>query len=308
MGETKTVSCFLFLFLFVFLLFYGVNSVNALVINSDGTVDSPKYVNQNGDVYVVTADVGSLTVNRDNIIVDGDWHKLDAGADSAVRMINVQNVTLKNFIITRGAQCPLQVGIVLQYSSNCTISGNTISRTEHVNPKFWSTSGICISGGGSHTISENNITNNCVGILLGSSVSPNTVVENSITNCSTGISITGSSSNLIYGNNFVHNSKDIFDMGTSYPDVTSSSINIWDNGITGNYWSNYMGQDINGDNVGDSPHTIFENNQDNYPLMTPIDIEVIPEFPSLVILPLFLTTTLLLTICRKRLKKLKIIF
>jgi hypothetical protein len=42
---------------------------------------------------------------------------------------------------------------------------------------------------------------------------------------------------------------------------------------------------------------IDENNTDHYPLMNPY---VIPEFPSLLILPLFMTATLLAVILCKR--------
>lgn len=78
------------------------------------------------------------------------------------------------------------------------------------------------------------------------------------------------------------------------------SVNIWDNGTTGNYWSNYNGTDNNGDGIGDTPYVIDHNNQDNYPLMTEF---IIPEFPSWIVLPLFLTVTLVVTLYKKRLAK-----
>jgi hypothetical protein len=49
--------------------------------------------------------------------------------------------------------------------------------------------------------------------------------------------------------------------------VTNSENNTWDNGKEGNYWSDYVGQDVNGDGIGDTdiPHL----NVDNYPLILP---------------------------------------
>jgi len=47
----------------------------------------------------------------------------------------------------------------------------------------------------------------------------------------------------------------------------SQYSNAWDNGFQGNYWSNYTGKDNDGDGIGDTPHLIDENNQDNFPLM-----------------------------------------
>jgi hypothetical protein len=77
-------------------------------------------------------------------------------------------------------------------------------------------------------------------------------------------------------------------------------VNIWDNGTTGNYWSDYVGQDVNNDGIGDSPYIINENNQDNYPLMEPT---VIPEFLSWTILPLFLIASIIVIVCKKKLIK-----
>jgi nitrous oxidase accessory protein NosD len=45
------------------------------------------------------------------------------------------------------------------------------------------------------------------------------------------------------------------------------SHNAWDNGLEGNYWSNYNGGDSNGDGIGDTPYIIDQDNQDNYPLI-----------------------------------------
>lgn len=47
--------------------------------------------------------------------------------------------------------------------------------------------------------------------------------------------------------------------------------NLWDNGVYGNFWSNYNGTDLFGDGVGDIPYIINENNQDRYPLINPLN-------------------------------------
>jgi len=60
----------------------------------------------------------------------------------------------------------------------------------------------------------------------------------------------------------------------------SSFSAAWDDGKEGNYWSNYRGVDNDGDGIGDTPYKIYENITDNYPLMKPVVLAIIPEFPS----------------------------
>jgi len=117
-----------------------------------------------------------------------------------------------------------------------------------------------------------------------------------------GIYFFSSYNNSVYGNSFINNTKQVFDNVWNNPWLHQLlSVNFWDNSTIGNYWSSYNGTDNDGDGIGDTPYLINEDNQDNYPLMEPVP--VIPEFPSWIILPLFLTVTLVITLYRKRLAK-----
>ena len=56
--------------------------------------------------------------------------------------------------------------------------------------------------------------------------------------------------------------------------LPSSSV-TFDNGTHGNYWSLYTGQDVDSDNIGDTPYTFYRNIQDEYPIMS---IETVEEY------------------------------
>jgi parallel beta-helix repeat protein len=138
-------------------------------------------------------------------------------------------------------------GIYLHYSSNNLVSGNTITNNHYATSLYNSIN---------NQVSGNTITNNHYATSLYYS-SNNQVSGNTITNNHYGIYLAlWSSNNNIYFNNFNNTHQ-----------VSSDSTNFWDNGNEGNYWSNYTGQDLNEDGIGDTPYIIDAKNQDNYPLM-----------------------------------------
>ena len=172
------------------------------------------------------------------------------------------------------------------HSKGNNIIGNNISSNQRY--------GILARSVSDNKIQNNTIENNEHGIRIsGESAISNTITGNNITsNSETGLDL-GSTTAIIYYNNFINNTQDI----------DCKSTNIWNNEKEGNYWNNYTGIDNNSDGIGDTPHIINENNQDNYPLMNPVDVEVIPEFPSWIVLPLFLAVTSSVMVFKKRLSK-----
>jgi parallel beta-helix repeat protein len=163
-------------------------------------------------------------------------------------------------------------GIMLYYFSN----NNTIYRNNITNSSFgielWSNSynsirennitnnekGVILEFSSNNIFFKNNIVNGTYGVWLDQFSSNNTFSENNIEQNSYGIRIFSSSNNSIYHNNFVSNTRQIF---------SSNSMNSWDNGAEGNYWSDYAGADLDPDGIGDSPYVIDVNNTDNDPLM-----------------------------------------
>lgn len=312
-------------------------------IKADGTVEGTDKIQQNGNIYTFTDNifVDEFSVERDNIIVDGNGYTLSGsgvyGGGIGFNLNNINNVTIQNTNIqnfTFGIHLQAsffttisgnninnnRVGISLTYSYDNIISGNKITTNNLIGIYFFGGSHNLISGnnitanrdglqmyGSLNTISGNTITNNSYsGFIIRHSSEYNHIKGNTITNNSNGIHLTRStynsifennitdnnngmyfykesSNNTIYSNNFVNNDIQIF---IDPKHAENLSVNVWDNGVEGNYWSNYTG-------IGDTPHIIDENNQDNYPLVKQY---IIPEFPSwipLLFTLLALTVTLI---------------
>jgi len=177
-----------------------------------------------------------------------------------------------NTVSNNNAHSNYNDGVYLYYSSSNVISGNNVSSNNNGVYLYYSSSNV-ISGNNvssnndcgiwirqlssSNVISGNNISDNDCGVYLYYS-SGNVISGNNVSSSKDGIYLSDSSNdNTIYHNNFVDN----------IGQVWSDSVNVWDYGNEGNFWSDYAGQDLNGDGIGDTPYVMDLNNQDNYPLM-----------------------------------------
>jgi len=237
----------------------------------------------------------------------------------------------RNTLIGNTASNNSQYGIYLPSSSNNTLTGNNASNngagiflltsnnnTLSGNNVEGNSAGISVDGSMNNVISGNNVVNNTNGIdIVGvlftvisgnhiaantqygitlDAASNNTISANNVTNNNLGIFLDGlCNNNTIYHNHFINNTQQVI--------VSLGDVNTWDNGYPsgGNYWSDYTdvdqysGPDQNepgSDEIWDHPYIIDENNQDNYP--------IVPEFPSFLILPIFMIATLLAVMVYKR--------
>jgi parallel beta-helix repeat protein len=232
-------------------LFETSNNVfrnNRMFKNNCSFVDISFFVNDLDSSNTVNGKPIYYWVNEHDKIIP-----FDAGY---VALINCVNITVQNLELTNEVY-----GIFMGSTINSTITNNILTNNRQ---------GIYLTKSNNNTISGNYIINNNHGIWLYNS-SKNKIVENYIANNLNGTSIMlspfmpTSSNNLFYHNSYVNNSRQIYitPPGFAIPD----SINVWDNGVEGNYWSDYVGVDNNADGLGDSPYVIDANNQDNYPLM-----------------------------------------
>jgi parallel beta-helix repeat protein len=156
------------------------------------------------------------------------------------------NIIIGNILVSNN-------GVGLSDNSNSNIiTGNTITASKNVTYPYPLISfGITLGWSSHNSITENTLTNNDYGIYLDSL----------------------SSDNKFYHNNFINNTN-------SAHGWTNGAVSVWDDGYPsgGNYWSDYTGEDANGDGIGDAPYVIDEDNQDNYPLMSPWS----PKAPAVV--------------------------
>jgi parallel beta-helix repeat protein len=159
------------------------------------------------------------------------------------------------------------------------------------------------------TISGNSFEDNNHAIMLsGSGSAGTTVTQNSFSNNRNALYISGSSGNSIYLNNFFENEHQVTDAGVKSSSVKTTkrelnsetllqpqaphfnslnfiqppppSTNQYDNGAKGNYWIDYDGSDKNKDGIGDTAYLLYENNQDNHPLISPYTVPPSFTIPS----------------------------
>ncbi len=136
-----------------------------------------------------------------------------------------------------------------------TISGNNIHK-------------IFMTRSGNNIIKNNTIYESSIGISLTNSHG-NTIVNNLITNNQKGINSKSSINNLIY-NNIFNNTINAHDEGNNIWSITKTlGTNIIGGPyIGGNFWSDSIGDDVDGDGIGDTPYDVPPDgrNVDQLPL------------------------------------------
>ncbi len=258
--------------------------LGTIYIRADGSIDpsTANITSLDNVTYTLTGNIDDeIVVERNDVFVDGAGYAVQSEIVAYSRGIDLterSNVTIKNLAIGG-----FSTGIYLNSSSHNSIVRNTLTNNfvsitviDSLNNTIaWNNitsylgQGIFVDTSYNNIITGNNIYDNRYGIEMqgqhGWPPDRNIIVGNNFTgNIEYGVFLyLTSNDNIFYHNNFMNNTHH----ASTYPGAPS--LQSWDNGIEGNYWSNYTGADANHDGIGDASHVLDSINTDYYPLMGP---------------------------------------
>jgi len=245
---------------------YSVTTIEAL--DTRKVVIDVRISNVNISGFTIQSGIRGVSIFGYNAINISDC-RIISNYYEGIYFLSSRNSTVNsNKISSNGFE-----GVYLQFSNKTTISNNIISGN---------TDGVGLVSSNNTKISNNTITFHSLpgtsGIYLDYYDTPytslnNTVDGNTISNNNLGVSTSLSNNNRFHHNNFINNTHQV-DPG--------DAVNSWNTTAEGNYWSDYHGQDVDGNGIGDTPYIIDETNQDNFPLMHPLipPIDVAPPITS----------------------------
>jgi parallel beta-helix repeat protein len=181
-------------------------SLPHVYIRSDGSIEPASVpVQRTENVYTFNGDLANYTleIQRSNIVVDGEGHFLEGnGSGQGIVLRRVNGVVVRNLALRN-----LRDGIDVASSSNCTLTGMTITRTEL---------GIYLYNSSYNVIGKSNVSGNSGdAIVLFDCCNYNSITENQITEDGNGginlqapntlLNQTACDYNSIVGNNLTAN-------------------------------------------------------------------------------------------------------
>ena len=254
MKKIKPILVIFLVFSVVLVSFPQIEMVKAqeplnLTIKPDGSVEpSTDLLERNGNIYTFKGDIfGTIMVQKDSIIIDGEGHTLRGRKE--VGTVDERGI----YLVGPDMSWP--------YCRNVLVKNLRICN-------FWT--GIFVGGSSNNSIIGNYLENAGIHLMSSEKYIGDLIKHNTFNGSVIFVDYNSGGLDVITENNFFN----------GWIGVGLSKAPI----VEKNYWSDYNGTDSNGDGIGDTPYISqingLENVQDDYPLIAPLDIEVIPEFPS----------------------------
>lgn len=307
-------------------IYYWINQHNQTIPQQAGSV----YLGNCSDIIVQNLSME----NNGNAIL------FFSTIDSVIRNNHLENngnaieiIDSQNINVTYNKLLKNSLAINVEASTNVRIVENdVVNGGVGIDLKGYYTSWNEYADTKNTAILNNNIIGNNQGIDLSLS-DENVISGNEFTDNQLCIRAVHSQNNLIVGNNFAENNGPAFYLSSAHDNIIYHNnfinnkaeglivsnpwllgggsgeyeYNTWDNGVEGNYWSDYFSRypnatEVNNSNIWDIAFFINEVNIDRFPLTEPVDIELvaIPEFPSGLILGFISVGSLTIVLFKKK--------
>jgi len=228
MIANKMLFCIIALFLVAGTA--GAATLNVGQGQTYSTIQSALDAAETGDVISVIEGTyyENVLIRKSGVVIMGKNKEktiIDGQKTGSVIRIETNDVTISGFTIRNNGGSGKADGGVSLYNANNNLIANSIFENN--------TAGISIDSSSNNNVITGNIIryNYREGIRLFSSLD-NKIYNNQIQKNQIGIYADSSRSGQIYSNNFIDNLDHAYD---------NSGKNAWDDGKSGNYWSNYKG-------------------------------------------------------------------
>ena len=236
----------------------------------------------NNEVAVVLFYTENSTIIRNRVLANGfgltafyssnntiEGNEVSNNIYGGIKLTNSSNHQITHNIVADNAGH----GVIAYDSHQNTVANNTFTAN------IWF--GVEFHNGNGNIVSENGFFGNGAGIqdggggvdLIGGA--DNLVIGNLFSeNDGFGVRVSASPNSGFYRNEFINN-KVTDGLQVSNPWMHDPESNTWDNGIEGNYWSDYLTRYPNASEIdcsgqGDTPFLINPLNIDHHPLMEPV--------------------------------------